>query len=154
MLAIRSKRRMAGRRKYRAWAPQIVKRGVTALYTAAYNGNVEGCRHMLEAGADATGKPSSRQPLFAAAMESQIAVIDLLLKHGAKLNKKDSRKETALHNAAHRGNIAVNAHLLKLGLDPDQPNKKGQPPRQMAAENISERDIAALVALYEGHGKV
>lgn len=128
-----------------------VKRGVTPLYTAAYNGNLEGCRLLLEAGADPNGRPSSFVPLFAAAMESQVPVIDLLLKHGADLNKKNRKKETALHHAAHRGNLAVNRHLLSLALDPGQPNKKGETPRKLAEGNLSRSSREALVALYDRH---
>lgn len=125
-----------------------IKRGPTPLYTAAYNGNAEGCRLLLEAGADPDGRPGSSVPLFAAAMESRIAVIDLLLKAGATLNKKDSKKETALHHAAQRGDVAVNEHLLILGLDPDLPDKKGQTPRELAGSNFSSNNREALQALY------
>ena len=124
------------------------KGGITPLYTAAYNGNIEGCRLLLAAGADPDGRPSSSLPLHAAAMESQIAVIDLLLQAGASLQKKNSKKETALHHAAHRGNVEVNEHLLKLGLDPDQKDKKGQTPRALAAGNLYSDTRAPLQALY------
>jgi ankyrin repeat protein len=124
-----------------------IKRGVTPLYTAAYNGNLEGCRLLLAAGAHPEGRPSSSVPLFAAAMESQLAVITLLLSSGASLQKKNSKKETALHHAAHRGDVETNRHLLALGLDPDQPDKKGQTPRMLAAGNLT-RQRDAVLALY------
>ncbi len=128
-----------------------VKRGTTALYGAAYNGNLEGCRLLLEAGADPDGHPSTSIPLFAAAMESQVAVIELLLQSGAALHPKNRKKETALHHAAHRGDVAVNRFLLDLGLDPDLPDKKGQTPRALIADNLWSQHSEALAALYAGY---
>jgi len=127
-----------------------VKRGTTPLYGAAYNGNLEGCRLLLERGAHPEGKPSSANPLFAAAMESQVAVIDLLLGAGARVDRKDRQKNTALHHAARRGDPAVNRRLLELGLDPDQPNKKGETPRALAPTNFWGRHREALALLYDG----
>jgi len=125
-----------------------VKRGTTPLYGASYNGNVAGVRLLLDAGANPEGKPASAVPLMAAAMESQVGVIDLLLSAGAKVTRKDNKKSTALHHAAHRGDVAVNRYLLEQGLDPDQPNKKGETPRAMAAKNLWSDNREALVALY------
>ena len=125
-----------------------VKRGTTPLYGASYNGNVEGVRLLLEAGAHPEGKPASAVPLMAAAMESKVGVIDLLLSAGARVDRKDNKKSTALHHAAHRGDVAVNRYLLEQGLDPDQPNKKGETPRALAARNSWSQHREALVALY------
>ena len=125
-----------------------VKRGVTPLFPAAYNGNLEGCRLLLEAGAHPDGKPSSKAPLHAAAMESQVEVVKLLLELGAKLALKDSGKNTALHHAARRGDVDVNRLLLERGLDPDQRNKKGKTPRELTAENFWSEWREPLAALY------
>ncbi|MFT5685042.1 MAG: ankyrin repeat protein, partial [Myxococcota bacterium] len=125
------------------------KRGVTPLYTAAYTGNLEGCRLLLAAGAHPEGRPSSSMPLFAAAMESQVEVIDLLITAGARVTKANRKKETALHHAARRGDVAVNRLLLGLGLDPDQANKKGETPRTLAAKNSASGNREALTALYD-----
>jgi len=129
-----------------------VKRGVTPMYTAAYRGNLEGCRLLLEAGAHPDGKPSSKAPLHAAAMQSQVEVAELLLEHGAKLAIKSSSKNTALHEAAHRGDVAINRFLLERGLDPDQRNKKGQTPRELIADNFWREHRDSLKELYDAWG--
>jgi ankyrin repeat protein len=122
-------------------------RGPTPLYSAAFNGNLEGCRLLLARGAHPDGKPSSALPLFAAAMESKVAIIELLLGAGATLHPKDSKKDTALHHAARQGDVAVNRFLLERGLNPDQPNKKGETPRRLIPENTLGGDHKAQVAL-------
>jgi ankyrin repeat protein len=126
-----------------------VKRGTTPLYSAAFNGRLEPCRLLLERGADCEGKPSTKIPLFAAAQEGHSAAIALLLAAGAKIDRRDSNHNTALHLAAQFGDVEVNRFLLEQGLDPDQANKKRETPRDLTRSNFFGNNRALLSELYD-----
>lgn len=84
------------------------KEDSTPLHWAAWRGQVEAARVLLESGAEVNARNQNRHwgttPLHAAAHGNQAAVAQLLLAHGAdtrakNLNKRTPLQETAIHNA-------------------------------------------------------
>ncbi len=56
-------------------------------------------------------------PLHIAADKSHYDIMDILLKHGAKVNALDASGETALHRCAREGNVQACRVLLSFGAD-------------------------------------
>jgi len=70
--------------------------------------------------------------------------VELLLRHGADPNVRDSAGNTALHRAAENGVTDVVAVLLRYGADPNARNKEGRTPLHVAAERCR-RDVVELL---------
>jgi len=84
------------------------KEGSTPLHWAAWRGQVEAARLLLEAGAEVNARNQNTHwgttPLHAAAHGNQAAVVQVLLARGGdprakNLNKRTPLEETAIHNA-------------------------------------------------------
>lgn len=95
----------------------------SALYLAAYEGHLEACKVLIEAGADVNFKREGDEstPLHAAASEGHLEVCRLLLDHGADVNAQQSEEGysyTPLHAAARYGQAEVCTLLLERGADP------------------------------------
>jgi ankyrin repeat protein len=89
---------------------------------------------LLARGADAT----KGHPLASVARHGDVAVVRLLLAHGAELEAKDSRKQTALfHAASAKGGDDVVEVLLAAGADPSSANDLGDTPLHVACARTS-----------------
>ncbi|MFP4028736.1 MAG: ankyrin repeat domain-containing protein [Candidatus Brocadiia bacterium] len=62
-----------------------------------------------------------------------IATIRVLLEHGAAVDTKNVRQETALHRAAFEGKPGVCSALLKAGANPNSRDQNGMTPLHAAA---------------------
>uniref|UniRef100_A0A2R5LDL0 Poly [ADP-ribose] polymerase n=2 Tax=Ornithodoros turicata TaxID=34597 RepID=A0A2R5LDL0_9ACAR len=83
-------------------------------------------------------------PLHIAADKSHFDVIDLLIKHGGKVNALDGLGQTALHRCSRDGNVQACRLLLSYGVDPTIVSLEGYTAAQVANE-------AAQKILHEPH---
>lgn len=97
---------------------------MTALHMAAARGAVDIAELLIKAGAgadvdaEAGAGQGSAHPLHLATQFNHPAVVALLLDHGAKVDVKDSRGDTALLLAAKSGYTGIAEQLLQGGADP------------------------------------
>lgn len=100
----------------RAWSTD----GFTALHLAAFFGQQDVARFLLQHGAD-PGVPSQNPmrvtPLNSAAAARQAGIARMLLEHGSPVNAAQHGGWTALHSAAHNGDRDLVELLLQNGAD-------------------------------------
>ena len=116
--------------------------GVSPLGIACTAGNWRLARFLLERGAKA--EPAGGQPVLHAAAgteEDDPAGVQLLLRHKAKVDARDQRDRTALHEAAFAGHAEVCSALLDAGADVHAKDGQGRTPLLESAR------AAALPAL-------
>jgi tankyrase len=75
-------------------------------------------------------------PLHVATDKSHYDVMELLLKHGAKVNALDSLGQTCLHRAARDGNVQACRILLTFGIDPSIVSLQGYTAAQLATDSV------------------
>lgn len=108
--------------------------GFTPLHLAAFFGNLEAARFLIEKGAnvDAVAKnPMKVTPLHSAAARNQIEIASLLIDSGADVNAKQENSYTALHAAAQNGNLQLAELLLKHGANRNAKTDDGKTPLDM-----------------------
>ncbi|WP_414542068.1 ankyrin repeat domain-containing protein [Nostoc sp. CCY0012] len=100
----------------------------TVLGLAVQSGNLDKIKFILDAGADINYQTSSGYDVLIYAMygrdiakdENLIAIINLLIQRGAKLNGVTSYGESALRVASNKGRFDAVKILLAAGADPEQ----------------------------------
>jgi ankyrin repeat protein len=109
--------------------------GTTAMTTASFLGHVEVVRLLLERGAD-IDRPNKfgARPLFSAANNAKLRVIQVLLKAGASLSVESDDGLTAFMHAATSTPETVRM-FLKHGVDVNAVSSKGYTALQCAAIN-------------------
>jgi ankyrin repeat protein len=113
------------------------KDGFTPLLLAAYFGQPEIARFLLESGADPTISSANNlhvAPIHAATADDQEEIVDLLLDLKVPLNVTTGEGFTALHNAAQNGNVEMIRKLIEHGADPTQPMYEGKRAADFAHE--------------------
>lgn len=119
---------------------EIEERGVdgyTPLHLAAYFGQLEVARMLLESGADPNAVASNDSrvtPLHSAVSARHRDLAGLLLALGATPNAIQKGGWTPLHAAAHNGDVAIVDLLLLRGADPTRRTDDGRSPPDMADE--------------------
>lgn len=111
--------------------------GYAPLHLAAYFGQLEVARLLLERGADrnAVAANDSRvTPLHSAVSARHRDLAGLLLALGASANAVQKGGWTPLHTAAHNGDEAIVDLLLLRGADPTRPADDGRTPPDLADE--------------------
>jgi len=90
--------------------------GMKPLHYAAYAGDVEVCRLLLNKGADVNGRDNGDgTPLDTAAWAGNIAVVECLIAHGADVNAKEQHGWTPLYAAVCYGHDNVVRLLMANG---------------------------------------
>ena len=96
--------------------------GWTPLHLAAFMGEAEAAKALLEAGAEVSAQSTNHMansPLHAALAGAQSpAVVEALVERGADINLKAGAGVTPLHLAASRGSARFVDLLLAAGADP------------------------------------
>uniref|UniRef100_A0A8C1GGF7 Poly [ADP-ribose] polymerase n=1 Tax=Cyprinus carpio TaxID=7962 RepID=A0A8C1GGF7_CYPCA len=114
----------------------------TALHcvsTSPYPKRKQICELLLRKGASVNEKNKDfLTPLHLAAEKSHNDIIEVLVKHEAKVDAVDHLGQTALHRAAHLGHLQTCRMLLSAGCDPLITSLQGFSPSQLANESIQE----------------
>ncbi|RPE79871.1 ankyrin repeat domain-containing protein [Vulcaniibacterium tengchongense] len=121
--------------------------GLSPLGVACSVGNWRLAKFLLERGAKP--EPAGGQPALLAAAggeEDDPAGVNLLLKFRAKVDARDARGRSALHEAAHAGHAEIAAALLAAGADADARDGEGRTPLLEAAHG---GHLAVLERLLE-----
>jgi ankyrin repeat protein len=111
--------------------------GFTPLHLAAFFGQVESVRLLLERDApvDAVADNEMRvTPLHSAAAGRHEDVARLLIKAGADVNARQRHGYTPLHSAAQNGDVELVDRLLHAGADPSARTDDGRTPADLARE--------------------
>lgn len=96
------------------------------LRQAAWDNDVAAARRLVARGADVNAKDETMQSAFLiATSEGYLRLLRLTLRHGAKVDDKDSWNGTGLIRAAERGHYGVVGELLRAGTDRDHVNRIG-----------------------------
>lgn len=112
--------------------------GNNILYVAAYGGCYDIVKFLLEQKGfdpDLQNKKTLQTPLFSAADQGHVKVMELLIEKGAKVDTKDIKNETPLYFACDKGQIDALVFLLEHG----------------ATESVSNSG-ATLFSTAQGHG--
>ncbi len=117
-------------------------RGHDAMYHAVLGGHIRIADLLLKAGA----KLDSTALLLAAAEQgiNQRDVIGYLARHGANLEARNSRGDTALLMAIRQGNHKLAKHLVSFGADVTVTDASGKTALAIA-KSLGLRDIAQLL---------
>lgn len=75
-----------------------------------------------------------RTPLILATISGQLAIVEILLKAGARFEHKDSFGNTALHWAGTNGDVEIAELLIHTGLLVNDQNKQGFTAMMLAAK--------------------
>jgi ankyrin repeat protein len=110
--------------------------GFPAIGLAVFFRQPELARTLIERGADvnAAARNAFRvAPVHAAAAVRDIAIMQLLIDHGADVNARQQMGYTALHTAAQHGDDVMLDLLLAAGADPRAAGDDGKTPADLAA---------------------
>ncbi|XP_060097296.1 poly [ADP-ribose] polymerase tankyrase-2 isoform X2 [Heteronotia binoei] len=114
----------------------------TALHCAAaspYPKRKQVCELLLRKGANISEKTKDfLTPLHVASEKAHNDVVEILVKHEAKVNALDNLGQTSLHRAAHCGHQQTCRLLLSSGCDPSIVSLQGFTASQMGNESIQQ----------------
>ena len=124
--------------------------GEPVLRRAIEKGDVTVAKLLLDAGAKAyhsSKRPTPTLVAAACALCDQ-KMVEVLIQHGADVNKKGMNKETAIFSAVREGQVAIIKYLLTHKADVNHQNAKGESVLFIA---IDEQDLS-LVKVLLSHG--
>lgn len=113
---------------------------ITPLMFAAYNGNVECVKLLLDAGADLKRRGPGGRSAVHFAIRSSIGplsakVLEILVNAGADLNATDNDRWSPMHSAGAAGDENSLRFLISLGTDIDPIDLHGRTPLHLCARN-------------------
>jgi ankyrin repeat protein len=113
--------------------------GFSALHLAIFGRQEGAVRVLIEHGADlnqlSTGAIAQVPPLGTAAFVRSVPLARVLLDAGADVNGQGAEGFTALHAAAHNGDVELTRELLARGADPALEDSRGRTPADLAAND-------------------
>ncbi len=119
---------------------------LSALMTAAGQGDLETLRELLEAGIDPNATDEGGfAPLHSAARFGHLEPAILLIEHGADLNHQSENGNAPLHWAARAGQYELARFLLEAGAEPNLRNAVGGTPLRFALNNNYRQVVELLI---------
>ena len=120
----------------------------TPLYHATLTNNIDFVKYLLQ-GADINiADKDGKSPLHVAGLYGYDSVVDVLLSHGAQMDRKTSMGETALHFASSRGNHSTIRLLCEKGADANSTTADGSTSLSLAAR-FGHSDCLRLLIEYK-----
>lgn len=108
---------------------------LSLLHIAAFTGNLDMVRALLEQGANVDEKEADGwTPLHLAAKYGYKQVVTTLLEKGANVDEKEDDGLVPLHLAAEKGHEDIVTTLLEKGANPLINDKDGKTPRELAKD--------------------
>ena len=128
------------------WPPQTLPSD--RLHRAVLDGDFARVTSLLRAGHDANvlSGPTLVTPLHQAARRGDLAIAELLVSYGGRIDQRDANGNTPLHTAALGNHAAVVSFLLQRGAGVDALNAYGKSPLHKAAMEGSLEAVQTLVA--------
>jgi len=123
--------------------------GWTPLHFAAYAGNVEVAKLLLDRGADINRRANTKfrnTPLQVSLLTGQEEMAAFLIARGADVRIEQAEGFTALHEAAQIGSEKVITLLLDAGADPNSRGQDGRTPLGVARKSGHEAAAKLLQA--------
>ncbi|XP_023667815.2 transient receptor potential cation channel, subfamily N, member 1 [Paramormyrops kingsleyae] len=125
------------------------KDGYTALHVAVQNCKPLVVQMLLGFGAQVQlkGGKAGETPLhIAATVKEGERVADMLLKSGADVDAQQENGETAMHKAAHHGNLQMLRALIEEGGDLTRRSKAGENPLHIAVRHCHAHVVEEILA--------
>lgn len=124
---------------------------VSALWHAAYDGDMELAKYLIDAGIDVA--KVGGDALSLAASRNHLPMVMLLVENNADIDFQASdshpdRTYTPLHHAAWHGYLECVRYLLDHGADPSLKNHYGERPYHLAKQE-KHQEVMKLIAAYE-----
>ncbi|CAN6334847.1 unnamed protein product [Urochloa humidicola] len=121
--------------------------GGSALYFAAFQGHLEVCRFLVEeSGVDVNcTNAHGMTPVFRAAAEGEVSVLQYLLDHGGDPAIPDAMGFTPLHIAAENGHFEAIRLLLSKAVDADPLNSRLVTPLHTASAKGYDQVVKLLL---------
>ena len=116
-----------------AWAQIKIYGGDKLIEAIEYNDYHSTERYLLEGISPERVDSYGKTPLIVAALAGYEDLVELLIKHEARLDSKDKLGGAALSYAAKQGHVGVVEILLDAGVNIDAENRQGLTPLMLAA---------------------
>ncbi|XP_023244281.1 palmitoyltransferase ZDHHC17-like [Centruroides sculpturatus] len=120
---------------------------VTLLHWAAINNRQEIVKYYISKGAevDAIGGELKSTPLHWATRQGHLAMVVLLMQHGADPSLRDGEGCACIHLAAQFGHTAIVAYLVAKGQDVNVMDHNGMTPLMWSAYRVTTNDPTRLL---------
>ncbi|CAQ54400.1 ankyrin repeat domain-containing protein [Wolbachia endosymbiont of Culex quinquefasciatus] len=126
------------------------KRNVLILQWAAYFGNLDVVKSLVEKGADVNAKDElSRSLIYYAAYSGNLNVIEFLVEEGADVNAKEEGGRAPLHTAVQLGYLKIVKLLLEKGAHYDVQNAQGKTPLDLAKSGSVKNLLSDIDKLFQ-----
>ncbi|MBT9553150.1 MAG: ankyrin repeat domain-containing protein [Hydrogenophaga sp.] len=117
----------------------------TPLHAAAWGGDVEYARSLVEEGANVNSRDSvGETPIYGAAAWGQAQMVRYLIEAGAQINTPGMEVTSPLHWAAGWGNLETVVALVQAGASKQALNEIGLTAEQVAKKH-NKHEIAAYL---------